>query len=156
MRIAPVTLALCALAVPASARAQSVPVAAAGQDVYAHVGTTIVLNGSASSDPDGDPLSFAWSQVEGPAVTLYDAETAYPWFEGEEPGTYTFSLVVSDGANVSAADTVDVHLFPDPEHDLGAGCGCGSGMPTSQAARAALPPILALGLVGWVRRRARP
>ena len=46
------------------------PLASAGADQSVNEGSTVMLDGSGSIDPDGDPLTFAWSQVAGPAVTL--------------------------------------------------------------------------------------
>ena len=37
------------------------PVARAGSDQHAYIGDTVRLNGSASSDPDGDEIKFLWS-----------------------------------------------------------------------------------------------
>lgn len=150
---APAAAALAlALAAPSLARAAP-PVAWAGQDVYASVGPLIVLNGSASDDPDGDPLTFDWNQEDGPPVDLLDADKAYPSFKGTEPGTYAFSLVVSDGASASAADLVLVHLFPDVEHDVSMGCGCSAGTPGPAARPAAWTALAALALLALRRRR---
>ncbi len=68
----------------------------------------ITLNGGASSDPEGDPLSYAWTQTGGTTVTLNGANTATPWFNMAAPGTYTFSLTVSDGWITSGASTTTV------------------------------------------------
>src|SRR2546429_1375891 len=43
-------------------------------------GATVVLDGSASSDPDGDQISFSWRQTAGPTITLQGASTANPSF----------------------------------------------------------------------------
>lgn len=144
-------VALAGLLSSGPARAAA-PIAAAGQDVYADAGPLIVLNGSASSDGDGDALTFAWTQIGGPAVTLVDEQTPYPSFTGDQPGAYTFSLVVSDATATSSPDTVDVHLFPDLQHDIG---GCGGGGP-EQASRGLGGPALAALALFRVRRRASP
>jgi large repetitive protein len=41
----------------------------------------------------GDPLTFAWTQSSGPAVTLTGADTATPSFTAPTgPATLTFDL----------------------------------------------------------------
>ena len=87
----------------------SPPVASAGQDQNATQGSTVVLDGSASFDPDAVPNgpaiqngSFLWSQTGGLPVTLANATSSHPSFVAPIPGIYTFSLVVSDGLDVSA------------------------------------------------------
>jgi hypothetical protein len=76
------------------------PVANAGPDRTGAVGAQVLLDGTGSSDPDGgpSPLSFAWTQTAGPAVTLSGAATAQATFTPTVAGTYTFRLLVSDGA----------------------------------------------------------
>jgi RHS repeat-associated protein len=85
------------------------PLAEAGFPQTAPVGTTIHLDGTGSSDPDGDLLSFQWSLVSQPTgstATLTDATTATPSFTIDQPGNYTVALRVSDGQVSSTPDTV--------------------------------------------------
>jgi hypothetical protein len=82
------------------------PLAAAGADFSASVGATVQLDGSASLDPDGDPLAYAWA-LSRPAG-LSDAAAVAPTFVVDEPGVYAATLTVSDGALSSAPDTVSV------------------------------------------------
>ena len=87
------------------------PVADAGPDKTASVGTTAAVNGSASSDPDGDPLTFTWSFISKPAgsaATLSDPSAVAPTFAVDVPGTYELQLIVNDGHVDSTPDTVTV------------------------------------------------
>lgn len=85
-----------------------VPVADAGSDRTVQVGTAVTLNGGASSDPDGDAISYIWAQTDGTQVSLGSSNTAAPSFIPAVAGTYTFSLKVYDGKDTSPADTVTV------------------------------------------------
>src|SRR3989442_6321666 len=88
------------------------PVANAGPDQTVSEGSSVGLNGAASSDPDGDTLSHSWTQTTGPAITLSNSNTATPTFTAPSVGpsgsTLTFELTVSDGKGGTATDTVDV------------------------------------------------
>jgi RHS repeat-associated protein len=87
------------------------PTANAGPDQTARVGDTVSLTGAASSDPDGNPLSYRWtltSRPAGSAAALAGANTASPSFVVDQPGNYTASLIVNDGTVDSAADSVTV------------------------------------------------
>ncbi|MDB5969084.1 MAG: Chitinase [Hydrocarboniphaga sp.] len=84
------------------------PIANAGADGSGSTGLASALNGSASSDPDGDALSYVWSQVSGPSVTLSGAGGAYPSFTPNGDGSYVFQLTVTDPANASSSDEVTV------------------------------------------------
>ncbi len=104
--------------------ANQVPIASAGPDQTGITPSSFVtLNGSASSDPDGDPITYSWTFVfrpVGSAATLNGASTASPTFLADLPGGYRVRLVVSDSFATSE-DTVDVftHLPPAGEQVSG-------------------------------------
>ncbi len=91
------------------------PIANAGPDQTVPDGALVTLDGTRSFDPDGDGITFRWTQTAGPSVTLTGATTPRPSFTAPNLGVteatsvrLTFSLVVSDGRLSSAPDTVDV------------------------------------------------
>jgi uncharacterized membrane protein len=74
------------------------PVAGAGPDQEIEVESLVTLDGSASTDPDGNlPLDYGWRQVGGTTVDLTDAMTVTPTFTAPDaPGVLTFTLTVTD------------------------------------------------------------
>jgi len=84
------------------------PIANAGADQVVAKKNPVTLDGTASSDPDVDAISFAWTQVSGPIVTLVGADTASPSFVPNVGGLYVFRMTVGDGDGGSASDTVQV------------------------------------------------
>ncbi len=90
------------------------PVANAGVDDSVDEGDLVFLDGTGSSDPDEDPLTYAWTQPAGPAVVLSDAASAAPSFTAPlvpmGGATLTFQLVVHDGLEFSEPDTVDITI----------------------------------------------
>jgi len=87
------------------------PVADAGPDQTVLVTDTVQLDGSQSSDADGDLLTFQWTVVSAPAgsaATLSDSTTVRPTFLVDRPGTYVVRLIVNDGLTDSAPDTVQI------------------------------------------------
>lgn len=87
------------------------PIASAGADQSAHVGDFVQLDGTTSTDADGDVLTYAWTLNARPAnsaATLQGASTATPALNIDKPGTYAAQLIVSDGKSASAPDTVAI------------------------------------------------
>jgi hypothetical protein len=87
----------------------SKPVANAGPDQTVPLGLRVFLDGSQSSDVDGDPLSYHWTLISRPAgstATLDKAMTASPSFLPDKAGSYTVQLIVNDGTVDSIPDTV--------------------------------------------------
>jgi len=91
------------------------PVAVTGPTQSVVAGTLVTLDGSASTDPDNDPLTYAWTLAvpTGSTATLSGASTARPTFTPDVAGTYTATLTVSDGkANNSATASVTASAPP--------------------------------------------
>ena len=87
------------------------PIANAGDDQSVNVGGTVTLDGSGSSDPDGDPLTFNWAFSSIPAgstAILDNPSSVNPSFTADVAGTYVVSLTVNDGALDSESDTVTI------------------------------------------------
>jgi len=78
------------------------PVAVAGSDQNAECNSTVTLNAAASSDPDGDALSYQWSEsgvVLGTNITLSVALST---------GNHSIRLLVADPCGMTAEDFVSV------------------------------------------------
>ncbi len=84
------------------------PVANAGPDQIGVQAGQITLNGSGSFDPEGDALTYQWTQVSGPSVSLAGANTETATFTAAEGQSYGFRLVVRDPQGLQAVDTVTV------------------------------------------------
>ncbi len=79
------------------------PVADAGPDQTVDTNAMVTLDGSGSSDPDGDyPLSYLWTQTGGPAVSLSSATVVSPTFTApSDPAVLTFTLTVTDARGLA-------------------------------------------------------
>jgi len=83
------------------------PIAVAGPDQTINApspgGVAVTLNGSGSSDPDGDPLTHTWTGPFGMAMGVSPTVTI-------PGGVHTLTLTVSDGKGGTAADTVTITI----------------------------------------------
>ena len=87
------------------------PVANAGPAQSVVVGAVVTLDGRASSDANGDSLTYSWSftsKPAGSAATLSSATVVKPTFTADVAGSYVLSLTVNDGKTSSAPATVTV------------------------------------------------
>ena len=94
-------------ATPAGSNA--IPVAHAGNDRSIHKGTTVALDGTASSDANGHNLTYTWrikSSPNGSSCTVSDETSSTTSITPDIDGTYIIELVVHDGEINSTPDEV--------------------------------------------------
>ena len=94
------------------------PVANAGIDQVVS-GRIVLLNGTASSDPDDDQLTYSWNQSAGPDSRLLNTNSPYPTLlissipKSDKPISLVFALTVDDGQISSKPDNVTITtIFP--------------------------------------------
>ncbi|MDO6389087.1 PKD domain-containing protein [Pontibacter sp. BT731] len=96
------------------------PIARAGNDTTLYRPyKDYVLNGSASTDPDSNIISYQWRLMEGPAavkITQPHFSDVKAYASGlTEPGNYDFELTVTDEDKLAAKDTVTVTVIAPTE-----------------------------------------
>jgi hypothetical protein len=82
------------------------PVVNAGNDTIITLPVNKVTLKGSGSDPDGDSVTFAWSQLAGTPATIGSPGSANPIISGLTQGTYTFRLLVSNGTYFRIDDVV--------------------------------------------------
>ncbi len=85
------------------------PVARAGGPYTGTEGAPVAFDGSASSDPDGDALTYGWTFGNGASAT-----GAKPSHTYADNGTYTVILTVTDPSGASSADTTTATIANAP------------------------------------------
>ena len=104
-----------------------VPVADAGADLNATAGGEVSLDGSGSYHTGGESITYEWTQVAGPSVTLSANGSATPTFTApsvDQETSMAFDLTVSDASGNTSTDAVSVVVAP--ADDGGGGDGGGS------------------------------
>ena len=95
-----------------------IPIANAGSDQSVNPSTSVTLDGSQSSDVDGDSVTYSWIQTSGTPVTLSDDTIVNPQLSTpSSENTLSFMLTVSDGTATSNPDVVNIYIgtpVPDP------------------------------------------
>lgn len=86
------------------------PIAHAGPDrTLALPKDSVVLDGTASSDPDGTIEKYLWTKISGPAsFNLVSPTSSRTGVQSLVQGVYQFELQVTDNRGASAKDTVQV------------------------------------------------
>jgi hypothetical protein len=90
--------------VPVSAARAAAPVVSVAAPATAVTGDPVAFDGEATTDPDGDPLTYAWS-IDGQQL---DVENAWLSVSFAHPGTHVVTLTATDpsGASASASATI--------------------------------------------------
>jgi len=86
------------------------PIAVAGSDqVITSPTDSVLLDGSASSDPDGKISEWLWTKIAGPAFfNIANASSAKPVVKNLTGGIYQFELKVTDAGGLFSKDTMNV------------------------------------------------
>ena len=85
------------------------PVANAGPAQVVAPGAVVQLNGAASTDVNGKPLTYKWTLItvpQGSTATLSNPNIVNPTFTADKGGTYVAQLIVNNGVLDSDPSTV--------------------------------------------------
>src|SRR5205814_6071778 len=86
-------------------------------------GSVVTPDGTRSSDPDGDALTYEWTLTSRPGdsgAVLAGETTPSPTFAADACGAYTATLVVRDGRSASDPASVRVVVNCAPVANAGA------------------------------------
>lgn len=105
-------LAACGGGGGSDAIVNAAPVVSAGTAQAVTEGVTVQLSATAS-DPNGDAMSIAWSQVSGPMITLSSTTDLNASFQApsvNNPEDIVLSLTVTDARGLSASHRVTITI----------------------------------------------
>ena len=144
------------------AQANRPPVADAGTDRTVDERAPVVLDGTASSDPDGNIESYGWTQVSGESVELTDADTATARFDAPVPAEtlpLVFELTVTDSFGATGSDRVTVTVRPvneTPVADAGPDRTLDEGTPVTLDGSASFDPDGEIAGYEWEQTAGTP
>jgi lysophospholipase L1-like esterase len=98
------------------------PVADAGEGRVVNAGEAVILNGSASIDPDGQIVSYQWVPIDTMPVELTGADTVSPSFVAPVTDNRTilvFRLIIQDNSGAQSSATVTITVNIPPTADAG-------------------------------------
>jgi hypothetical protein len=85
------------------------PTVKTGPDqTYSTAVSSITLDGSGSSDPDGSISSYLWTKESGSGGTITSASSATTTVTGLSAGQYRFRLKITDNKGASVSDTIHI------------------------------------------------
>ena len=99
-------------AIEAPAKVIIKPVASASSEQFTNVGTSVVLDGSASSSQNKGALQYRWTLTSRPSQStakLTAEKSVSPSFTADQVGLYKVTLFVNDGVASSTPSTVTIH-----------------------------------------------
>ena len=103
---------LTAVVTVIASASNSAPVANAGSAQSVSVASVVTLNGTGSTDANGDTLTYRWTLTSKPTnstAALSSATAASPTFTADLAGSYVASLVVND-SKVDSTNTSTVTI----------------------------------------------
>src|SRR4029079_10825325 len=102
-----------------------VPLASAGGPYSGFKNVAFALDGSGSSDGNGDALTYRWDFGDGTTGSGARPSHTYAIAAGSPSHTYTATLVVNDGISDSAAATAAVQVLDHAPHAEAASASTG-------------------------------
>ena len=91
------------------------PSANAGTDQTVAVGSSVLLDGSGSMDPEGRPVIVSWNFAERPpgsTASFAAANALTTAFGADVPGIFQLRLTVTDDSGATAEDEVTITVEP--------------------------------------------
>lgn len=91
------------------------PLARAGADQIISLPTsTVLLDGSASHDPDNNIASYSWTKLDGPSCNIVTSTTVQTKVDNLVEGSYLFALKVTDAGGLYSIDTIQIGIKEEP------------------------------------------
>ncbi|MFZ5986256.1 MAG: PKD domain-containing protein [Bacillota bacterium] len=84
-----------------------------GHDIYTYKTFKVTLDGSKSTSPDNNAITYKWRLVQKPLgskIVLNNTASVNPDITPDMTGDYIVGLIVDDGTNVSEEKTIEVRV----------------------------------------------